>query len=429
MARGGGMLPVDDEVMDGLTPEEEQALRQAEIGTLFRFQGPAFESVQWTFKRHRTSLEMARDPSGQKMDLLPVTMTGPLNPADVVALIGGGTFNALGYVPRAGGGVKIGYNETFAIAAPRKNFDVADEKASPPTKPDGTQSTPPVDPRVLELERMNRALMRKMVRERREREQEQREERLLEQMRAMIAPLQERLQSPVRQEKPTAIGEMLTVIEGLHRIAGLAGNGSSTEKMMDMALNFFRQGVTIGEGRELPPADGEAREPSWWGPAIDVIRQVLSSRPGAPPPPPPPSGHPRSSATVVEQPPPPGTPGAPSTTPPPAPNPPPPPAAPAEDLTRWRAVVDAAARAVESGEDPVDFAASVTHILDRDELSNLTGSQAEDGWHPNVEELLVYINIKLGSFPQLNSAGGRRFLDRVLDELRAPEEAESESPE
>jgi hypothetical protein len=355
-----------EEIGDDLTEEE---IEQASVGDLISIQGPEFDNVSWSIWRHRTRTEMMNDNSDEKLEWV-ADRTGQLHGTDLVELIGGGTFNMRGYVPRSDGrGVRLKFNRTVAIAGPRKNFSVAPVQAAPaPTPTNG------------ELTRGERMMLR------------------------MVKAIHGRLEtiekgSNASAPQPTSLKDLAETLKTLHELGGARPAPRDPDKeVVNGYLQMIQQGIELGREREPLPA-GSANEGPDWGKIAETGMQLLDKllaraaaqraqamRGGRPNPP--------SHAAVVDE---------------------PQPAVVTMEDHRWSTAFESLAGAITDGEDPADFALTLARILNKTEL-------AEARFTP--EKLVPRLQAAAAQFPVLATEAGQIYVNAVLMELNRPDEPE-----
>jgi hypothetical protein len=357
-----------DEIGDDLTEEE---IEQASVGDLISIQGPEFDNVSWSIWRHRTRQELMNDNSDEKLEWV-ADRTGQLHGTDLVELIGGGTFNMRGYVPRSDGrGVRLKFNRTVAIAGPRKNFSVVAVQPVPaPTPTNGNG----------ELTRGERIMLR------------------------MVKAIDKRLEgiekgSNTSAPQPTSLKDLADTLKTLHELGGARPAPRDPDvEVVKTYVGMIQQGIELGREREPLPAGDSTNGPDW--PKLaEVGMQLLdrllartaatraaAMRGGRPNPP--------SHAAVVDE---------------------PQPAAPPVEDHRWATAFESLASAITDGEDPGDFALTLARILNKTEL-------AEARFTP--EKLVPRLQAAAAQFPVLATEAGQLYVNAVLMELNRPDEPE-----
>ena len=355
-------------VGDDLTEEE---IEQASVGDLISIQGPEFDNVSWSIWRHRTRQEMMNDNSDEKLEWV-ADRTGQLHGTDLVELIGGGTFNMRGYVPRSDGrGVRLKFNRTVAIAGPRRNFSAAIAPAPAVASANGNGA----------LSRSERIMLR-----------------MMKEMRSSLEAISKG--SNTSAPAPPSLKDMAETMKVLHDMGGgRAAPKDPDKEVVSGYLEMIQKGIDLGREREPLPG-GETSTGPDWGKIAETGMQLLDrllaraaqqraqamrgSRPHAP-----------SAATVVDE------------TPAPA-------VAPAEEH-RWATAFESLAGAITDGEDPADFALTLSRILNKTEL-------AEARFTP--EKLLPRLQAAAAQFPVLATDPGQLYVNAVLMELNRPDEPE-----
>lgn len=349
-------------------------------GTLFL--GPNYDGVQWSIHRLRTRSEMADDAGrGKRLEWVH-DCVGEIRGSELVPMIGGGTFNFRGYVPRDdGNGVRLAFNEVVTLAGPRKDFSRVEAAAAvAPSTPVAPVSNGDPTARML----------RRMLRE--QREDRERMTRALERL----------------SERPAQSSDLMQMIAGMRAMDEMRGDHQPAVDPLSFAKEFLTthlagvsSGVEIGRGQ--PPGDPDAA-PNYVPlieKAIDVLGPVLGRAMSRGRPMPPGGPPPRSSARVVEDPPAPAHQAA---------------AEPARAPTpahRWHTAIEALYRAQLHGKDPADFAESLEDMLDPDEIGMMKLASADDVLTtPQLADVLK-------QFPALSEHQGRVYLGAVLTALRA----------
>ena len=412
--------PTDEfDEFDDLTDEQ---IEQAQAGSLIRFQGASFEKVSWSIRRYRTRQEQASDPSAAKLEWV-ADHIGPLNGKDLVEIIGGGSFNALGYVPRGDGrGVRIAFNEDFSLAGPRKDFTRAHEPAALSAAEVERLAAGPVMNGHHGPSEATQLILRAMEKS------EERFERLLT---TLVSAQQQRAPA----EKPTSITDIVAAVAAMKELAKSdAPTGDSPLEVAKMVMNGFHQGVTLGQEREPIPA-GATEDPNPMGPVVlkgleilqDMLRRApMGGRPAARPPGAPPP-HPPSSATVVDN----GTgpaatsaPAEPVAAPPDTSSDGPAPAEATDDpYRRWKTAIEAIYRGMVTGRDPAALADSLPDILNETELSIVRGTPGNE---PDAEQALAFLAPLVEGYPALREPQGKVYLDSILHALRAEDDVDDD---
>lgn len=356
----------------------------------------AFSAYKWSIWRRRLSDEISREPDGGEWEHV-ATRIGPIDEEWARETLGGGTFKLRGYFDNGDGrGRMLTRQPVITIAGPRRNFAavVVPTPVAPPA------AAPPTDSITGPLLEYMRSRDREL-------------DRVIDRL------------SNVQQHAPAPqpVPSLKDVVESLAMLDKMRGSNAPADpndKVVSTMLEMVQKGIDLGREREpAAPAEGEPTNP--WAtlavalaPLADKILTTIAMReraraapqrpraPGAAPPPP--ATEP-SSATVV---------GEPETEP----------VVEAPGLSaRLMVAIEALARAVARGDDPVVFAATLDQVLDDQELGTMR--LTDDA------VLLSQIRAVAGTtWPVLATDAAERFLSATLAEIRNPSEpVTDEEPE
>lgn len=374
------VTPTDEEALfehDQISAEEEA---QAEVGSLFSIQGDQFANVNWSIHRYRTRAEMHDDPAGEKTEWV-ADVSGELRGADLIAQIGGGTFNFYGYVPQGENQrrVKLAYRRLIRLAGPRKDFSYV--PPPPVASSPGANGTTGSD----RLDRLERA----------------------------IEKLAER---PAPATPTPTLTEMVNTLVALDTLRGRGAPSTSPDMaVVSTMMGLYSKGVEDGREREpIPAGEGGTAETvlKIFEAAAPVISAWVGRRPINPPPPRPSAPPPGATAT------------GPTPTTPPAPHEPSsatvvderePTLAEQMSGARMLVMVEQLVDAI-ANNDPVDETA--------DTIERIMGNDLAPILNLPDQAMVGELASRFGaSYPELTSPVGQTYVVQVLGKLREPEDA------
>jgi len=330
----------------------------------------------WYIYRIRTADEMAREHTKHQRVFV-TKLVGPLDVTEVQRICGGGVFEIRGFLKN-----RLLTARRHEIAGPVMHYGPA--PAGPARQVNGSApvleaAPPPSDTRRLfrMIRRQNQAL------------------------RAELAELR-RAPAPAAPAPGPTITELFALADKIHERA----NPQPASGVVNEVIGSFRAGFELS--KELKGEPERSTTEMMLDKGLPVLERLLGGflaartaprRPGPPPPP-------RSSATVVND--------------PPAAAPPPPPAPPAPDAPggnpdegshRWATAIEALARQVSTGGDPIDFAATLEAILTPEDIDLIRRSPAD-------AVLAQLRRLAGGEFPVLTTEGAAAFVREVVAELK-----------
>lgn len=359
---------------DEFSPEDEDdAIERASMGDLLALADATYADWTWHVYRMRSPEDMARTRSRQQ-SVWVLTITGPLDIAQLRDTVGGGLFTLWGYI-----GGKLQHKIRFEMEGPPRFY-------TPPAPPAPVAAPAPAAPAPAPTPNETDPVLLQLL---------QSQQKTLEAIAAAVA----------RPQQPAGFSfrEMLAFAQSM------GGRGGSGVDVKDMVA-LFRQGIEIGGeagGGEKSTLDIvlEKGIPVLERIAINLARRPVVARPGAPAQP-----RPRtpSSAQVIEDPP--GV--ATATAQPPGSSGPVEPELTEEQKAaaiRWGAAVDALARAVESGDDPVDFADTLDALLLPEEIDLMLAGGAT--------AVMEQLRTAADRHPVLAEPRAEQFVEAVLTSL------------
>lgn len=418
------------------TYDDENPAAKADGGDLDDLDDPEYPELKWSIFRILTPEQMAA--RGQREPRVWVgSHIGPISLSDVQSRFGGGKFEFFGKQGRLlrRKAMRFIEGDPIIVKTPLQTADVSRGTLVPVVGVNGVENgSPRVGTSDAIAQHQIRRLKQRLRTERAEREREanaraesDREERLQQQLREseerttrLLESVNARLATPPPAAAPApppplGIMEMLALIKAAKDIGGGGGDATTLAKM---GLDFFRQGITIGEGRDPKTDDDAGGTPAWVEPAIQVLNTLLA-RGGRPPMPsrppgaapagaaPPPAGspapsatHPVSEAVVVTEP----TQGA-------------------TPEHRWHTAVESVYRGMLEGKDPGNIAASLEDMLNAAEYGMLRGGP-EGG--PSADQIITHLPI-MAQFPQLATEQGKVYLTAVLTAMRTEDDEDETS--
>lgn len=352
--------PEGDELED-----EDDAVERAGMGDLLALADATYADWTWHVYRQRSPEDMARTRSRQQ-SVWVLSITGPLDIAQLRDTVGGGLFTLWGY--REG---RLQHKIRFEMEGPPRIYTPPVHQAPPAAPAAAPASTPNgTDPVLL-------ALLTG-------------QQKILESIAANLARPQPR--------------EGLGFREVIALAQTLGGGGRGVE-MKDMVA-LFQQGIEIG-GSAVGGNDKTMSEllVEKGIPALERLAVAMSRnrpvvrQPAAPRP------KPASGATVVEDPP-----GADVDR---TPNPEPELTADQKaEAVRWEAAVGALSRAIEGGAEPDDFADTLDDLLLPHEIDLMLAGGAG--------AVLEQLRTAADRFPVLNTPAAEPFVTAVLASLSDP---------
>lgn len=443
--------------------QQQRERAQAQIGDIAVLEDEEYQDVKWAVYRVRTDYEQRADPEGNKRADVG-RMMGPIDGDDFRTRFGGGTFYLIGRKQRYDdqnrrrGQIVLPEVGPITIEGPRKDFSRPDVmgpplpgvavngNGSPPVPKETHPDQPTRRERILLRELKQMRLEREAERQQAQREREAAERERIAQaerdrVNAQIAELKNMIQAQAvalnaaASVQPAKSEKLTDLVAALVSLKSLDGGGVDQLKLLELVRGAFTQGLTLGQDRE--PITADDKDPNDWAPVVKTIAEVLGRamasqqhhRQPVPPahatsPGKQPSSPPRtpSEATVVQEP---NSSPAPSQGDPTQPAP----------SSRWAASIEAVARGFAAGTHPDTIATALEALLSEEELANLVGQQVNGLWQPTPGQILGWLKSPppigpgLGSFPQLESAGGIVYLESVLASLRTPADDEDEAPE
>ncbi len=199
---------------------------QAKLGGIAMFNDPAFQDYEWSVYRYRTKDEMAVDPHGAVREFV-MKRIGPLEPADLQAQLGGGTFDLFGYLDKKdGNGKRLRFKPKITFAGRRLRYDDNESKretpASPQPQPNGSDTLI-----ATLLDRMDRRLER------------------LEQQPAPPPP-----------PPPQPLKDLTSALVDLDQLrkGGESNHGPEPRELVSDYLETLKTGIEIGQKRDPLPA-------------------------------------------------------------------------------------------------------------------------------------------------------------------------------
>jgi hypothetical protein len=343
-------------------------------GDLEDLTDPRYADWAWQVYRIRSLEEMARVKTRlQRVWVL--TIQGPLNKSALREAVGGGVFEAWGYIAGERG---VRERHLFELEGPPRTYDPPAPPASPITAAAPAPTTPASpngsDPVLLAM---------------------------IQNQQKTLDAIMARLAAPA-----AAPGLSFTDALAMAELMGRGGRGGGGADMKELVA-VLQQGIEIGGnavgGNEKSTLEVILEKGL---PALERVAAAMASRARVRPVSPPPARkHEPSSAAVVEDP----------ATPPPWP-------APAPELTpdqqaaavRWGGAVDALARAIADNTDAADFADTLDALLLPDEIElMLAGGTAS---------VMEQIRTAGDRYPILTTPAAEQFVGAVLASLAEPAE-------
>lgn len=379
------------------------------MGDLADLDAPGFADWEWNVYRLRTAEEMAR--SGTRSPRVWITKrVGPINLNEIHADYGGGWFEFWGKQ----NGVTLRKFRRELEGEPKliqtKTLPAVNQSVQAPNG--AALSSAPVD--------VESAVRRAVLAERRraekelERREREAERRALDERLARLEQLIQQAATAPRTPagKSESLKELMEVAMMMRSLSGEGAAGVNPLDLLKSAREWMEQGILLGEKREPGDPEGGA---GWNAERVSAIAQSLAQiltrftppprRPGGPPPPTPAgpttTNANGSSATVVDAP------------------------AAATPAHRYKTAIEAVARGMVTGKDPADIADSLEDMLDESEVMELRTAVVPPDGHPaTAAEVLEFVRIQhgIGPFPQLESPGGKVYMDSVLTALRTDDD-------
>lgn len=339
-----------------------------ETGDIGALADAAFNDWSWIVYRMATPDEMVRNRSKQAR----VWMTkaaGPLDLLEIQEQCGGGTFEFWGYY---GGHLRTRIRQE--VAGPRKVFDVVTPSPAAATTAAPQPVTLTGGPSAFE-DRITR----------------------------MLEQQQQQLNALAASGKRDGLG-----IADIFAIADRIAQRAQPAESLGLApvIDAFKEGMALRAQVEGGPEKSTIEVVTEkLAPVLErvLVHMATAARPAPPrrppgaPAPAAPGTPPASVAEVVDE-----TPS---------------PAATTDEGYRWQAAIEALANAVAVGDDPVDFADTLSRILNAQELGMLRLGSPED--------VTAVLRKRAGErFEILHRDEAAAFVAAVLEELRNPSEPE-----
>ncbi len=348
--------------------DDVDVLERAGMGDLAALADATYADWTWHVYRMRSPEDMARMRSRQQ-SVWVITLTGPLDIAQLRDTVGGGLFTIWGYI-----GGKLQHKLRFELEGPPRIYTppvvqapVAAPAAATAAIPNGT------DPVLL-------AILTS-----------------LQKGQEAIAAALARPQSQTGLTFRDAL-QMATLIGGQR-----GGDGASVKDM----IALFQQGIEIGGsavgGNEKGTLDIVLEKGI---PALERLAVAMSARRAAAVRRPAPPKREPSGATVVDEQPPVAS---------AIPDPADPELTPEKRAAalRWNAAVDALSRAIEESADPSDFANTLDDLLLPNEVDLMLAGGAD--------VVMLELRTAADRFPVLNTPAADAFVAQVLAALANPE--------
>lgn len=338
-------------------------------GDLEDLTDPRYQSWTWQVYRVRSLEDMARLKTRLQKPWA-MTIQGPLDKSALREAVGGGVFEAWGYIAGERG---VRERHLFELEGPPREYaPAAAPVAAPGATGAPTPATPPngTDPVLL----------------------------------AILQGLQKTQESILARLAAPAPAPGLSFRDVITMAEMLRGQGGGVE-MKDL-VTLFKQGIEVGStavgGNEKSTLETILEKGL---PALERIAVAVAARKPARPPGTPTPARPRepSSAAVVEDPAPAGPAPAPELTP-----------EQQAAAVRWGAAIDALARAIADGTEPADFADTLDALLLPDEIDLMLAG--------GTNAVMEQIRTAGDRYPILLTPAAETFVGAVLASL-------SESPD
>ncbi len=339
----------------------DDEIDQEKMGDIAILSDPSYQDWEWHIWRFRTKTELAADPQGGVRELIEKRV-GPIDVFELREQLGGGVFELWGFFNNGdGGGKRLRKKPVFTFAGPRKRYDVP---ILPTPAPAAVPQAPASDPALIRI--LDRIDMRL-----------------------------DQLKDGTGSKAPTLkdMADTLMTLDALRK-RGDQPVANPEREIVNTYFAMVEKGIELGQQRDpsvAPTGTDWAKVFELGLPLIDrlISRYGQIRRPPPRPAPSPGDKSTPSAAAVVDQ-----------------PNEVP------EMNHRWPTAIESLANAIADGEDPREFAITLEHILNKQEIGQLRLA--------TLDQVMSELQVAFETYPILKTDQARMFIEALLAEIKNP---------